>query len=581
MDALLARCFAHLDRTRLVGRRYGAWVRWWGFRSLLGAVAIMLWTACNDGPTEPVVGSIRVTVNTTGGDQPDGYLVVLGSGQQAAVPAAGTVSFSPITAGTVSVALEDVADNCTVSGTHPRSVTVTGNTTEQVEFVVVCDATGIAITTLTTGPDAPPPYSIQIGTQAPQSIAPNATLLVSRLEPGTYTVVLSGIVEGCAPDVEPQTLVEVTHRAVAAVTFAVACAMLNGIIEVAIATSGTDPDPNGYTVATGSLQIQAPVNGTATFLVVPAGTHVLQLGGIASNCTPLNGSSRTVTVIAGGDERHTAHTQFDVACVRTEKIAYLGPSAWGTPQVVVSYADGSNPVSFGTAYGSVSWSPAGTQLIFSDEFCDYWYSWYYGYCIEGGLQIVNAETGHVTRLSNGMRGTEPAWSPDGERVAFVRMSQDGITQHLAIITLDGSAPDHLTLPVELPSNPSWSPDGQRLVFGCRAVGSSFLDICVVNHDGSGFEKITSGSSYDYDPAWSPDGSRIVFTTSRFTGQDLAIMASDGSGVTLLTSGRTPAWSPDGSKVLFAGTGGLFVINPDGTGRTQRTSGNHYAPAWRP
>ena len=581
MDALLESCFAHPEGTRLVVRRNWTRMRWWGIRSLPVAVAVMLLTACNDGPTEPQVGNIWVTVSTTGGDHDDSYRVVLGTGQQSAIAGDGTVIFNRITAGTVSVALEDVADNCTVSGAHPRSVTVTGRATVEVKFSVVCDATGIAITTLTTGPDAPPPYSIQVGTKASQSIAPNTTLLVTRLEPGTYTVVLSGIVEGCVPDGAPQATVEVTSRTVAAVAFGVSCGILNGLIEVTIATSGVDPDPNGYTLATGNLQLQAPVNGTATFLSVPPGTHVLQLAGVASNCSPSSGSQRTVTVTAGGAQRDTARTQFDVACVRTEKIAYLESSTWA-PQVVVSYADGSNPVAFGVAYGSISWSPAGTHLIFSDAACDYWYSWYYGYCAAGGLQVVNVETGHVTRLANGALGFEPAWSPNGEQIAFARMSQNGLTQHLAIITLDGSPPNDITLPVVLPSNPSWSPDGQRLVFECRAVGGNFQDICVVNHDGTGFERITSGSGNNYDPAWSPDGSKILFSTTRFAAQaELALMAPDGSGVTRLTSGWTPAWSPDGSKILFGDTGGLFVINPDGSGRTQRTSGYHYAPAWRP
>ena len=282
-----------------------------------------------------------------------------------------------------------------------------------------------------------------------------------------------------------------------------------------------------------------------------------------------------MTVTAGGDKRDTVNTEFAVACVRTQKIAYVQGGS-----IVVAYADGSNPVVVAaTGYGP-SWSSDGRRLLYSTLECEY-----YGYYCAGGLHIVDTETGGVTAVMNGDGGWDPAWSPDGTSIAFVYVSPDAYGR-VAIITAGVDLPPVFPVAAGLlanwawPSSPSWSPDGQRIVFGCTVVGTTASDICAVNRNGTGFQRLTQGEG-NFDPAWSPDGSRIAFTTSRFGGQgEIALMNPDGTGFTRVVPGFSPAWTPSG-QILFASTAGVHVVNQDGSGLTRLVAGSTYAPAWRP
>ncbi len=76
-------------------------------------------------------------------------------------------------------------------------------------------------------------------------------------------------------------------------------------------TSGGTPDPNGYTVSvTGGGSQPIGNNGNVTFSNLTAGSHTVTLSGLASNCTPTGGASRTVNVPAGG----STSASFSVDC---------------------------------------------------------------------------------------------------------------------------------------------------------------------------------------------------------------------------------------------------------------------------
>ena len=112
-------------------------------------------------------------------------------------------------------------------------------------------------------------------------------------------------------------------------------------------------------------------------------------------------------------------------------------------------------------------------------------------------------------------------------------------------------------------------------------------IYTMNTDGSGQVPLTT-NRFDTAPEWSADGSRIVFESEG----DIFIMNADGTGRTNLTNSPTiddgsPTWSPDGRFIAFASfrqNSDIYAINADGSGgEVQLTTDTRYDdfPAWSP
>src|SRR3989475_6996233 len=96
-------------------------------------------------------------------------------------------------------------------------------------------------------------------------------------------------------------------------TFSVSCAACgggNGRLTVTINTTGSNLDPDGYTVtADGSVSQPIATNGSVTF-TGPAGDHSIALSGVAANCTVSGANPRMVTVPAGGATTTTLSVRF-------------------------------------------------------------------------------------------------------------------------------------------------------------------------------------------------------------------------------------------------------------------------------
>jgi len=103
-------------------------------------------------------------------------------------------------------------------------------------------------------------------------------------------------------------------------------------------------------------------------------------------------------------------------------------------------------------------------------------------------------------------------------------------------------------------SPAWSPDGNRLAF--MSIRDGNAEIYVMNADGSGQTNLTNNSGGDRAVAWSPDGTRLAFSSGRDGNLEVYVMNADGTGQTNITNHPSqdmdPAWQPLPPRYPFAG-----------------------------
>jgi Tol biopolymer transport system component len=159
---------------------------------------------------------------------------------------------------------------------------------------------------------------------------------------------------------------------------------------------------------------------------------------------------------------------------------------------------------------------------------------------------------------------------------------------------DGTGPTPLTSGPAVNLEPAWSPDGTKIAFVSHrdepnptTCSPCNTEIYAMDADGGNQTRLTSDPAGDVSPAWSPDGTKIAFESRRTGAGDIYSMNADGTGVARLTTSSdfedSPAWSPDGTKIAFtAGATLLRLMNPNGTNQTTiADSGTTelYAPDW--
>jgi RHS repeat-associated protein len=244
--------------------------------------------------------------------------------------------------------------------------------------------------------------------------------------------------------------------------------------------------------------------------------------------------------------------------------------------VYIVESDGSNERLLTNSGGYISvWSPDGSKLLIHNG------------NPSSAIYVINADGSGQTSLTP--HGTSPAWSPDGNKIAFYAIAPDG---HLEIYTINanGSGIQCLTnkdmLVRGLPTPPAWSPDSSKIVFECYP-GYSNTEIYVMNANGSNQLRLTSSG---HTPIWSPVGSQIAFVSPGdvYSLGNLCLIHPDGTNQQYLTDSddvylRDIVWSPDGSRIGFSRRyKGLWVVNTDGSGSTVLTNHSEtILPQWSP
>ncbi len=181
---------------------------------------------------------------------------------------------------------------------------------------------------------------------------------------------------------------------------------------------------------------------------------------------------------------------------------------------------------------------------------------------------------------------DPAFSPDGQRVAFVSSRQGG--WDIYSMNADGSDVKRLTDHPAQDWGPAWSPDGQRIAFVSEREGQA--DIWLMNADGGNLVRLTVNDAQDVYPDWSPDGRQIAFGSDRDGNVEIYTIDVDSRTLRNLTNSpfdeNYPAWSPGGKWLAFSRfttNNEIFVMTVDGDNLAQVT--NHFAedlaPIWLP
>ncbi|HEY5723075.1 MAG TPA: S9 family peptidase [Allosphingosinicella sp.] len=246
------------------------------------------------------------------------------------------------------------------------------------------------------------------------------------------------------------------------------------------------------------------------------------------------------------------------------------------------------------------------------------------------IWLVDTRTGQQSPLAAGPGShSQPRWSPDGRRLAYVSTAEGGAAQ-LFVRWMDSGESVRITGLPTAPSSLAWSPDGRQIAYTMFVPGEGmklgslapkpegaqwapplevhsdityrtdeegylkpgFSHIFLVAADGGAARQLSFGSVHDNGPlSWTPDGRTILFSSNRspnwardgFNSEVYALDVAGGEIRALTTRNgpdSEPAVSPDGRLIAYTGfddkersyeNNRLYVMDRDGSGARTLTA----------
>ncbi len=438
--------------------------------------------------TPPAQATVLVTIITTG-SQPDDFYDLQVDGTYWNKLPANTEFELPLPAGTHTLKLVDLADNCSIPLGNSLALTLTAGGHSAATFTVSCPKfASLDISVATTGISLDPDgYQLSMDTLNIGPFGLQDHVHLDRVAPGIYIVRLAGVAVNCGDPQGSTRTISVAEGSATSVSFVITC----------------EPRPDDTPGA--KLVVSSNKSGSDDDL------EIIDLaGGQRQRLTDDVGDDQAPEFSPDGNKILFISWQ---PALHTSKVKILDRA---------TRAETTLPTQ--GQVDRATWSPDGSQIAFVRS---------------GKIYLMAADGSNERQLTFGNNDRDPYWSPDGSQIVISR-DQSVIVVKVADRTWTTLATYRLAGP--------WAPDGHHILvnilecdYYCYYGGPSPSDLAILDVDSRVEVRLTQTPLVpEWSPVWSPDGKAVYYITTQNGNQDVFVAALSGGDPVNLTNSSSIA-----------------------------------------